>query len=93
MTEQELRKEILEKTKEYYNLKFANNSYTEGDLIPFARRVFDENELVNLVDSSLDFWLTSGRYSAEFEQVFAKIMNLIHCILVKSGSSAKLVSF
>ncbi len=93
MTENELRKEILEKTKEYYNLKFANNTYTEGDLIPFARRVFDENELVNLVDSSLDFWLTSGRYSAEFEKEFAKIMNLKHCLLVNSGSSANLVAF
>ncbi len=93
MTENELRNEILEKTKEYYKLKFSKEEYTEGDLIPFARRVFDENELVNLVDSSLDFWLTSGRYSDEFEREFAKIMNLKHCILVNSGSSANLVAF
>lgn len=89
----ELRNIILEKTREYYNEKFGNDSYTEGDKIPFARRVFDENELVNLVDSSLDFWLTAGRYANEFERKFSKMMNLKYCLLVNSGSSANLIAF
>ncbi len=93
MKAEQLRKEILEKTKEYYKLKFSSDSYEEGDLIPFARRVFDENELVNLVDSSLDFWLTSGRYTKEFETLFSQFMEVKYCLLVNSGSSANLVAF
>jgi CDP-6-deoxy-D-xylo-4-hexulose-3-dehydrase len=93
MNEIELRKFILEKTKEYYQLKFGSETYTEDDRIPFARRVFDEKELVNLVDSSLDFWLTAGRYANDFEYNFAKFMDVEHCLLVNSGSSANLVAF
>ena len=93
ITEKELRSEILEKTKEYYKLKYASDEYSEGDRIPFARRVFDEKELVNLVDSSLDLWLTAGRYADEFEYEFAKFMDVEHCLLVNSGSSANLVAF
>lgn len=90
---EELRKVILKKTKEYYKAKFASEKYKIGDRIPFARRVFDENELVNLVDSSLDFWLTAGRYANDFEYEFAQFMGLEHCLLVNSGSSANLVAF
>lgn len=93
MNEKKLRREILEKTKEYYKLKFESEKYSEGDRIPFARRVFDENELVNLVDSSLDFWLTAGRYAEDFEYEFAEFMDVDHCLLVNSGSSANLVAF
>ncbi len=93
MNESELRQYILEKTKEYYNIKFTSGKYAEGDRIPFARRVFDENELVNLVDSSLDFWLTAGRYAEDFEYEFAHFMDIEHCLLVNSGSSANLVAF
>ncbi len=93
MNEKELRNIILEKTKEYYQVKFASEKYKHGDRIPFARRVFDENELVNLVDSSLDFWLTAGRYANDFEYEFAKFMDVEHCLLVNSGSSANLVAF
>lgn len=93
MNEKQLRNEILEKTKEYYKMKFATEKYFEGDRIPFARRVFDENELVNLVDSSLDFWLTAGRYAEDFEYEFAQFMDVEHCLLVNSGSSANLVAF
>lgn len=88
-----LRKEILEKTAEYYREHFADTKYHRGDRIPFARRVFDENELVNLVDASLDFWLTAGRYANDFEYEFAQFMGLEHCLLVNSGSSANLVAF
>lgn len=93
MNEKELRNEILEKTKAYYQAKFASDKYSEGDRIPFARRVFDENELVNLVDSSLDLWLTAGRYANDFEYEFAQFMDVEHCLLVNSGSSANLVAF
>ena len=86
-----LRKEILVKVKEYYDVAFNDDLYSEGDRIPFARRVFDENELVNLVDSSLDFWLTAGRYANDFEYEFAQFMDVEHCLLVNSGSSANLV--
>jgi len=92
MSEKEIRQHILEMTKEYYNAKFASASYKNGDQIPFARRVFDEKELVNLVDASLDFWLTAGRYANQFEDAFAKFMNVAHCVLVNSGSSANLLA-
>ena len=89
--EKEIRKEILEKVKEYYYEKF---SYKDKNItkIPFAGRVFDEKELVNLVDSSLDFWLTSGRYANDFEYEFAEFMDVSHALLVNSGSSANLVA-
>ncbi len=93
MSEMNIKREILEKTREYYKAKFALEKYSEGDRIPFARRVFDEKELVNLVDASLDFWLTAGRYAEDFEYEFAKFMNVEHCLLVNSGSSANLVAF
>lgn len=92
MHENEIRKIILEKTKEFYDAKFLLKKYSEGDRIPFARRVFDENELINLVDSSLDFWLTAGRYANDFEYEFAQFMDVEHCLLVNSGSSANLVA-
>lgn len=92
MKEEEIRQEILDKTQEYYQAKFAGTKYSAGDYIPFARRVFDEKELVNLVDASLDFWLTEGRYTKEFAREFAQFMALEHCLLVNSGSSANLVA-
>ena len=93
MSKEILRKEILSKVKEYYDAAFKGEDYQKGDRIPFARRVFDENELVNLVDASLDFWLTAGRYASDFEYEFAKFMDVEHCLLVNSGSSANLVAF
>ena len=80
--EKVLRKEILEKVKEYYKevLEPKQKKYIEGkSLIPFAGRVYDESELINLVDSSLDFWLTAGRYAEEFEESFAKYMEQKYC--------------
>ena len=71
----------------------ACKKFEIGDRIPFARRVFDENELVNLVDASLDFWLTTGRYANDFEYEFAQFMDMEHCLLVNSGSSANLIAF
>ena len=90
-----LRKEILELVKEYYDEKFGNPKIFEPGITPitFAGRVFDHEEMVTLVDSSLDFWLTAGRYAQQFEKEFAKFMTQKYAILVNSGSSANLVAF
>ena len=66
MTEQQAREQILEMTRNYCN-KYHNQkkTYQEGDRIPYASRVYDAEEMVNLVDSSLEFWLTAGRYTNE----------------------------
>ncbi|MBM9589053.1 lipopolysaccharide biosynthesis protein RfbH [Leptospira sp. 201903075] len=61
--------------------------------VTYAGRVFDEEEISNLIDSSLEFWLTTGRYADEFERSFAKLLNVKNSILVNSGSSANLVAF
>ena len=93
MTEKEAREEILRLTAEYCDKYHAKKEYNEGDRIPYASRVYDREEMVNLVDSSLEFWLTSGRYTDEFEKNFAKYLNVKHCLLVNSGSSANLLAF
>ena len=93
-TEQEARQEILDLVKEYcdtYHNK--KGDFKEGDRIPYASRVYDHNEMVNLVDSSLEFWLTSGRYTDEFEKKLAKYLGVRYCSLVNSGSSANLNAF
>jgi len=90
-----LRQEILEKTKDLYKLEHEKKQkdFKLGEqMIPFAGRVYDEEELVNLVDSSLDFWLTAGRYADDFEAEFADYMDQKKCILVNSGSSANLIA-
>jgi CDP-6-deoxy-D-xylo-4-hexulose-3-dehydrase len=92
--EQDMKKHILELVKEYcetYHNKQKN--FTEGDRIPYASRVYDSEEMVNLVDSALEFWLTSGRYTTEFEKKFAEMLNVKFCSLVNSGSSANLCAF
>ena len=60
---------------------------------PYASRVYDHAEMVNLVDSALEFWLTSGRYTDEFEAKLAKYLGVRYCSLVNSGSSANLIAF
>ena len=92
-TEREARVEILALTKEYCNTYHPSAAWKEGDRIPYAARVYDEAEMVNLVDSALDFWLTAGRYTAEFEREFAKYLGIPYCTLVNSGSSANLLAF
>lgn len=89
-----LREEILDKVKQYYKEEFKKSEFVPGqNVIPFAGRIFDEDELVNLVDSSLDFWLTAGRYADQFEKKFAEFMNVRYCLLTNSGSSANLLAF
>ena len=67
--------------------------FQEGQRIPYASRVYDQKEMVNLVDSSLEFWLTSGRYTDEFEKKLAEYLGVRYCSLVNSGSSANLTAF
>ncbi len=90
--ELEIRGSIENLVIDYYNKKFSNSLYNKGDKIPFSGRVFNQDELINLVNSSLDFWLTSGRYSMEFEIKFANFMDVDYALLVNSGSSANLVA-
>ena len=93
-TESEARSEILELVKEYCDTYHNNGKpFEEGDRIPYARRVYDHEEMVNLVDSSLEFWLTSGRYTDQFEKAFAEYLGVKFCSLVNSGSSANLNAF
>lgn len=90
--EEDLRYQILELTRKYIREKPKEEFLPGKTLIPFARRVFDENEYVNLVDSSLDGWLTAGRYEEEFELKFANFFGVKSCSLVNSGSSANLIA-
>jgi len=88
------RQQIIQLVKEYYQETFAEQKkFSQGDRIAYGGRKFDENELVNLVDSSLDFWLTTGRYADRFEKEFAEFLHVKHCLLVNSGSSANLLAF
>ena len=93
-TERELRQDISELVKEFYEVKFKDDMYIPGETpVRYAGRVFDEKELQSLVDSSLDFWLTSGRYTEEFEAEFAELFDLEYAFLTNSGSSANLLAF
>ncbi|MDD3886004.1 MAG: lipopolysaccharide biosynthesis protein RfbH [Victivallaceae bacterium] len=92
-----LHDEILAKTAEYYRLVHApaqNAQFEPGkSRVNYAGRVFDEKEICNLVDSSLEFWLTYGRYSKEFEKKLAAYLGIRFALLVNSGSSANLLAF
>ena len=93
-TEAEAREQILAMVEEncstFHNKK---GPFKEGDRIPYASRVYDHHEMVNLVDSALEFWLTSGRFTDEFEKKLADYLGIRFCSLVNSGSSANLVAF
>lgn len=90
---QELRTKILELVAEYYSEAFPQGEFIPGQTsVPVSGKVFDQTELQYLVDSSLDFWLTTGRFAAEFEEKFAQWLGVKHCLLVNSGSSANLLA-
>jgi CDP-6-deoxy-D-xylo-4-hexulose-3-dehydrase len=87
------REEILELVSKYYFEKFEAKGFDpQHNLIHYAGRIFDEQELINLVDSSLDFYLTADRYARQFERRFANYLGLSNALLVNSGSSANLVA-
>ena len=93
-TEREARETILALVKEYCSTYHnQKKEFIPGDRISYASRVYDEEEMCNLVDSALEFWLTSGRYTQEFEREFAKYLGVRFCSLVNSGSSANLNAF
>ncbi|MBR2736509.1 MAG: lipopolysaccharide biosynthesis protein RfbH [Firmicutes bacterium] len=93
--EKSAREEIRGLVSEYYEsfLKKKPEEFRPGDRIPYASRVFDEKEVCSLVDSALDFWLTTGRFSRMFEESFAEYLGAGHAALVNSGSSANLLAF
>lgn len=94
MTQQELHDKILSLVKIYCE-DFHNQpaSWQEGERIPYAARVYGHEEMCNLVDSSLEFWLTSGRYVDEFEHKLGKFLGMRYVSVVNSGSSANLLAF
>ncbi len=92
-TGEKLRAQILDLVREYYAAAWPDRPFEPGrSSVPVSGRVFDSEELVHLVDASLDFWLTTGRFAAEFEREFARFLGLRHTILCNSGSSANLLA-
>jgi CDP-4-dehydro-6-deoxyglucose reductase, E1 len=89
-----LRGQALRSARRHFEAKHEKASdFHPGDRIPYAGRVFDAREVETLVDSSLDFWLTTGRYADKFEKDFARFIGVEHCSLTNSGSSANLLAF
>lgn len=93
-TEKQAKTQILDMVEEYCQ-RFHNQKkeYYPGDRIPYASRIYGSEEMRNLVDAALEFWLTSGRYTAEFEKKFADYLGIKYCSVVNSGSSANLLAF
>ena len=87
-----IRKTIFNKIKELYKMREKMKFIHGKTRVEYAGRVYDEEELINLVDASLDFWLTAGRYAKEFEEGLAKFLGMKYCLLVNSGSSADLLA-
>jgi len=94
MNERQAREHILKEVSAYCE-KYHNIAmpFAEGQRIPYAARIYDSAEMVNLVDASLEFWLTSGKYTEEFENSLAAYLGTKYCSLVNSGSSANLIAF
>ena len=90
---EQLREQILNLVGEYHAEAFPKRPFLGGiSNVPVSGKVFDQNELKLLIDSSLDFWLTTGRYAEKFEKSFAKVMGMKHAMLCNSGSSANLLA-
>ena len=89
-----MREEILGKARHFWRGEYGNKKIIPGeDMIQASGKVIDEEDLVNLMDASMDLWLTTGRYAKTFEKDFAAYMNQKYCLLVNSGSSANLLAF
>lgn len=89
----DLRKLILEKVKEFYGAEFAKTPFVPGTTpVPVSGRVFNEEDLQSLVDASLDFWLTTGRFAKDFEKDIARFLGVQWAVLCNSGSSANLLA-
>ena len=93
-TKDEIRQEIISLVREYHQAEQDTvKPFQPGQRIPYCRRVYDEQERINLVDSALEFWLTAGRYCAQFEQGLGAFLGVKHVAAVNSGSSANLLAF
>ncbi|GMO42350.1 MAG: lipopolysaccharide biosynthesis protein RfbH [Termitinemataceae bacterium] len=93
MTKEQAAQAILKSVSEYYKTFMCPTTYESGGRISYAARFFDDKEMVNLVDSCLEFWLTSGRYTEHFEMQLAEYLGTRFCSFVNSGSSANLAAF
>lgn len=92
-SKEEIRNQILELVREYHGVAFAPKEFKPDEsVVPVSGKVFDHTEMQHLVDSSLDFWLTTGRFARQFEREFAKWFGVRFSLLVNSGSSANLVA-
>lgn len=94
--EKEAREQIKKLVADYYNdfkKPEAEKSFVPGDRIAYASRIYDEKEMCSLTDAVLDFWLTAGHFSEEFEKQFAEWLGARYVSLVNSGSSANLLAF
>ncbi len=93
-SEEEAREYILQAVSDFYHeFKENKKEFEPGDRITYAARVYDEKEMCSLVDSALDFWLTTGRFAEQFEKKFAAWLGVRYASLVNSGSSANLIAF
>jgi len=93
MTQENARNQILNQVAAYCDTFHTKKDYSDGQRIPYAARVYDRDEMTALVDSALEFWLTSGRYTDQFENDLATFLGVKYCSLVNSGSSANLLAF
>ena len=96
MSEQQAHDRLLELVGEYcdtYHNQDTDKPYTEGERIHYAAKVYDRREMTNLVDSALEFWLTMGRYTKEFEEGLAGYVGVPYADVTNSGSSANLLAF
>ncbi|MFC1741079.1 lipopolysaccharide biosynthesis protein RfbH [Nanoarchaeota archaeon] len=92
-SENEIRKEILDRVDELYRLRVAGKKFVPGESrVHYAGRVFDEKEMVAVIDSALDFWLTLGKHGMEFQKSLTGHLGMKHCLVVNSGSSANLLA-
>jgi CDP-6-deoxy-D-xylo-4-hexulose-3-dehydrase len=90
----DLRKRVIKTATAYYEFKHKSKKlFAPGDTIHYAGRGLDDKEISAVIDSSLDFWLTTGKYAEKFENNFAKFLGIKHCCLTNSGSSANLLAF
>src|SRR6266446_2009241 len=91
---QDLHSQILDLVRDYYHARHAAQPFHPGQSkVPYAGRVFDEQEMVAAVDAALDFWLTLGPQGHAFERELAEYVGTSHALFVNSGSSANLVAF
>jgi len=92
MEDQKIKKKILALVEEYYDIAHKKEPFKDGDPVPVSGRVYDSTDMKYLVESSLDFWLTAGKYATKFEKDFAKFFGLKKALLTNSGSSANLLA-